>query len=94
MDSTFRSRASAYSSQVSFQKYLRDGVSQQIGIAATWDASGIGMHAGDTGYILQHVSEQLDRFILEYLSLRAILPSALPGAPYVREVSRHRRVIR
>ena len=57
----------AYSSRVSFQKYLRDGVSQQIGIAATWDASGIGIHTGDAGYILQHVSEQLDRFILEYL---------------------------
>ena len=60
-------RGGAYSDEVSLKKYLREGVSQQNGIASTWDASGVGMHAGDAGYILQHVSEHLDRFILEYL---------------------------
>ena len=62
-------RSGAYSIEVSFSEYLRDAVSAQNGIATTWDANGVGMHAGDrdAGYILQHVSECLDRFILEYL---------------------------
>ena len=60
-------RGGAYSIEVSFQKYLRDGVSDQNGFAATWDTGSYGTHGGDAGFILQSVSEHLDRFVLEYL---------------------------
>ena len=60
-------RGGAYSIDVSFQKYLRDGVSDQNGFAATWDIGSYGTHRGDAGVILQYVSEYLDRFVLEYL---------------------------
>ena len=60
-------RGGTYSIDVSFQKYLRDGVSDQNGFAATWDIGSYGTHSGDAGVILQYVSEYLDRFVLEYL---------------------------
>ena len=60
-------RGGAYSIEVSFQKYLRDGVSDRNGFAATRDIGSYGTHGGDAGFILQSVSEHLDRFVLEYL---------------------------
>ena len=60
-------RNGAYTAEVSFKKRLYDSASNQSGIATTWDTGGYGTHGGDAGYILQSVSEYLDRFILEYL---------------------------
>ena len=40
---------------------------EQSGYAATWETGNYGTHAGNAGYIMQIVSERLDRFILEYL---------------------------
>ena len=57
----------AYSIGIFFKKYLGDGVSEQSGLAATWETGNYGTHGGDAGYIMQIVSEYLDRFILEYL---------------------------
>ena len=60
-------RGGAFLVDVSFNKYLRDGVSDRNGFAATWNTGSYGTYSGDAGYIMQFVSEQLDRFILEYL---------------------------
>ena len=57
----------AFSTEVSFKKSLYDAVSDRHGFAATWDTGSDGTHGGDAGYILQFVSEGLDRFVLEYL---------------------------
>ena len=60
-------RSGAYDIEVFFKKYLRDGVSDQNGFAVTWDTGNVGTHGGNAGFILQHLSEHLDRFVLEYL---------------------------
>ena len=57
----------AFHIKVSFKKWLRDDVSEKNGIAETWDTGSLGTHGGDAGFILQGVSEHLDRFVLEYL---------------------------
>ena len=60
-------RGGAFNIEVSFNRYLFDGVLGRNGFAATWDTGSLGMHDGDAGFILQYVSEYLDRFVLEYL---------------------------
>ena len=60
-------RGGTFSIDVTFNKYLRDGVSDRDGYAATWDTGGHGTHGGDADFILQGVSGYLDEFILEYL---------------------------
>lgn len=60
-------RDGMYTAKVSYRKSLWDSVSIQSGTAETWDSGAYGMHDGDAGYIVQEVSEHLDRFILEYL---------------------------
>ena len=35
--------------------------------STTWRIGTYGTHGGDAGYILQALSEKLDKFILEYL---------------------------
>ena len=65
-------RGGAYSIEVLFKKYLRDGVSDQNGFAAAWDTTSYGTHSGNAGFILQSVSEHLDRFVLEYLRVNEI----------------------
>ena len=57
----------AFNTKVSFNKWLRDDVSEKNGIAETWDTGRLGTHGGNAGFILQGVSELLDRFVLEYL---------------------------
>ena len=52
---------------MSFNKSLLDGVWELDGFASTWDIGSFGTHGGNAGYILQSVSEHLDRFVLEYL---------------------------
>ena len=57
----------AFHREVSFNKLLRDDVSEKNGMASTWDTGSLGTHGGNAGFILQGVSEHLDRFVLEYL---------------------------
>ena len=68
-------RTGAFNVEMSFNKYLREDVpeywrnemSDLKVMASTWDNGGIGTHGGDASFILQSVSEYLDRFVLEYL---------------------------
>ena len=60
-------RSGAFRVDVSFKKYLRDDVLDWTWYATTWETRVFGIHTGDAGYIMQVVSEKLDRFILEYL---------------------------
>ena len=60
-------RGGAFVIDVSFHKYLLDGISDHSGSAATWDTLSFGTHTGDADYILQAVSNEIDHFILEYL---------------------------
>ena len=60
-------RSGAFVVHVSFHKFVHDDISDHYEYAATWDTWNYGIHSGDADYILQAVSEQVDRFILEYL---------------------------
>ena len=60
-------RGGAFSVEVSYRKLLYDSVSDEYGIAQTWESTAYGMHSRDADYILQAVSEHLDGFVLEYL---------------------------
>lgn len=57
----------AFSTRIAFNKRVFDPVSRETGSAATWNAGVTGRHGGNGGYIMQHLSEALDRFVLEYL---------------------------
>ena len=60
----------AFSCDVQFLKRLYDpilGLSGKPGTAVTWHVVVTGTHGGDAGYILQSLSETLDRFLMEYL---------------------------
>ena len=57
----------AFSSSARYKKWLRDVEFDLSGVAGTWDTGVTGTHGGDAGYILQSVSENVDRFIVEYL---------------------------
>ena len=52
---------------VQYNKVVYDAVSGETNYATTWAISSAGTHGSDAGYILQGLSERLDRFILEYL---------------------------
>ena len=56
-----------FSLNVNYQKWLYDPVSDESFYATTWIIGGAGTHSGDAGFILQGLSEYLDRFILAYL---------------------------
>ena len=57
----------SYSLSVEYKKVVYDRVSDETNYATTWSAGSTGTHGGDAGFILQGLSEDLDRFILEYL---------------------------
>ena len=57
----------SFSVDVDYKKPVYDAVSGETNYATTWDFGGAGGHGGDASFILQGLSEQLDRFILEYL---------------------------
>jgi len=57
----------AFSYTVAFDKRLYDPVSGEDGTSTTWDVRVFGTHGGDGGYILQALSESMDKFLLEYL---------------------------
>ena len=52
---------------VEYRKPLYDPASDTTRPAITWTSGVIGTHGGDAGYILQALSEYLDRFVLQYL---------------------------
>ena len=56
-----------YSVDVDYNKVVYDAVSGETNYAKTWTTGGTGTHVGDAGFILQGLSEHLDRFILAYL---------------------------
>ena len=59
----------AFSWSVTYNKFVHDEAIDQRGMANTWRSGGTGTHGGDAGYILQSLSESLDRFVLEYLRI-------------------------
>ena len=56
-----------FSLRVGYNKVVYDGVSGETNYATTRNFASTGTHGGDAGFILQGLSEYLDRFILEYL---------------------------
>ena len=50
-----------------YKKLVYDAVSDETFYATTWNIGSAGTHGRDAGFILQGLSEHLDRFILEYL---------------------------
>ena len=59
--------SNAFSRNLDYRKLLYDAMSAERNYATTWSAGATGTHGGDAGFILQGLSEDLDRFILEYL---------------------------
>lgn len=57
----------AFNVAVGFYKRLWDPSSDEFGSTRTWGSGSTGTHGGDGGYIMQTISEHLDRFVLEYL---------------------------
>ena len=57
----------AFSEGLDYKKRLYDSVTGLSFRTTTWNDDGVGTHGGDAGYIMQIVSERLDRFILQYL---------------------------
>ena len=53
--------------QVEFWKKLADPVSRLRALVPAWTDERLGVHGGDGSYVMQHLSELIDRFILEYL---------------------------
>lgn len=52
---------------VEFNKLVRDPVSNRSDLAVTWSTSRLGTHGGDGDFVMQHVSELVDEFILVFL---------------------------
>ena len=57
----------AFSTSLEYRKPVFDRASRVPWKATTWNSGVTGTHDGDTGFIVQGVSEHLDRFIVEYL---------------------------
>ena len=57
----------AFGCTVGYYKRLHDEKSGTSHFAQTWYTGRIGTHGRDAGYILQLFSEQVDKFIVEYL---------------------------
>ena len=57
----------AFSSNLLFFKPVTDPWSDTTGLATTWETGSTGTHGGDADYILSGLSQQMDRFLLEFL---------------------------
>ena len=57
----------AFSITLRYNKVVYEPVSGESLAAITWIKGGTGVHGDDAGYILSHLSQYMDRFILEYL---------------------------
>lgn len=59
---------SAFSIGIGYNKWLHDEALDIVGRAQTWHAGAAGTHGGgDASFILQGVSEHMDRFVVECL---------------------------
>ena len=61
----------AFNTSVEFHKNLFDSISERSGMASTWHSGSFGTHGEDAGFILQDLSEHVDKFIDEYLRVNA-----------------------
>lgn len=61
----------AYTINVTYQKWLKDPVSDEEGFAATWNSGSVGTHGENSSHILSRISQHTDRFIDEYLRVNA-----------------------
>ena len=57
----------AFSIGVGYRKWLHDEALGIGGRAETWNTGSAGTHGGGASFILQDVSEHMDRFVVEYL---------------------------
>jgi len=57
----------AWSLHVRYVKHLSDPVTGETSLAPAWQEGVFGTHSGDPGYIIQSLSEELDKFLVEYL---------------------------
>ena len=57
----------AFSTHVSFEKWLTDSMSGESAQGSTWSISSVGTHRKDANYILGGISQYVDTFIDEYL---------------------------
>ena len=58
----------AFSIGVGFRKWLWDPSTDEFGFAETWSSASSGTTGASGGnFIMQALSEHLDRFVLEYL---------------------------
>lgn len=62
---------SAYGIRLSFNKPVKDSFTQRVSTAETWDSSSTGTHGRDAGFILQSISQHIDKFIDDYLRVNA-----------------------
>ena len=62
----------AFTTSVEFHKNLFDPISEENNYASTWQSgSFVGTHGQNAGFILQGLSELVDKFIDEYLRVNA-----------------------
>ena len=57
----------AFSFSLRFMKSVYDVASEIISLAVTWLDGGFGTYGSDEGFVMQGLSEYVDRFILEFL---------------------------
>ena len=57
----------AFSLTVEYRKRLFDPVSGETWFATTWNKSITGSHGDNPGFIVQDLSEKVDKFLVEYL---------------------------
>ena len=57
----------AYNVSIYFYKYVRDLYTKLRTQANTWGTSSTGTHGGDSGYILSDLSQQMNKFIVEFM---------------------------
>ena len=57
----------AFSIDIGYRKWLHDEALDIGGFSQTWHTGAAGTHGGDASFILQYVSEYMDRFVVEYL---------------------------
>ena len=60
-----------YNVNVEYKKVVVDPASGQSHYATTWDVGGTGTHGRDGNYILTSTSQDMDRFLDEYLRVNA-----------------------
>ena len=57
----------AFSISLEFTKEVRDILSGDTGLAATWNVGSTGTHGGSANYIVSSVSRRMDEFLVEFL---------------------------